>query len=441
MEKRGVMRLFGTMKNNDGILSIGGISVEKLAQEFKTPLYIMDCQLIEENIKKFKSGFKSNEFKTEIVYASKAFLSKTMCKILQKYDLDIDAITTGELYTIQSSGFPMEKVHMHGNNKSEEELLFCLENGVGSIILDNFLEIKRLSTLAKKIDKKIKVMLRINIGIDAHTHEYIKTSKHSSKFGISIFGEDIYSAVEEIIDSNNLEFLGFHCHIGSQIFDEMAFLEAGTAMIEFSKKISEKFSILIPEINLGGGFGVYYTEEDSEIDIESFMKKIITHIESQLKQQNYSIKKLSIEPGRSIVANAGSTLYTVGESKVTFSGEKYVFVDGGMGDNLRPALYQAKYEAVIANKMDYPTEELVNIAGKCCESGDILIKNISLQKSVSKDLLLIPTTGAYGYSMSNNYNKLVRPGVVFVKDGKAYVSIQRESYEDLIKNDLNTDII
>lgn len=434
------MRLFGTMKNENGILSIGGISVEKLAEDFKTPLYIMDCELIEENIKKFKRGFFSKEFDTEIVYASKAFLSKTMCKIVEKYDLHIDAITAGELHTIKSSGFPMEKIHMHGNNKSEEELVFCLENGVGSIILDNFLEIKKLANLSEKLNKKMKVMLRINVGIDAHTHEYIKTSKHSSKFGISIFGEDIYTAIETIILSKNLEFLGFHCHIGSQIFDETAFLEAVTVMIEFTKKIGEKFSIEIPEINLGGGFGVYYTEEDSEIDIESFMKKIVAHTENQLKEQNYSIKKLAIEPGRSIVANAGSTLYTVGESKTTYSGEKYIFVDGGMGDNLRPALYQAKYEATIANKMNEPREEIVNIAGKCCESGDILIKNISLQKSQEKDLLLVSTTGAYGYSMSNNYNKLVRPGVVFVKEGKAYVSIQRESYEDLIKNDLNTEI-
>lgn len=434
------MRLFGTMKNDAGVLNIGGMSIEKLAQEFKTPLYIMDCELIEENIRKFKKGFSSKEFETEVVYASKAFLSKTMCKILQKYDLDIDAITAGELHTIKSSGFPMNKVHMHGNNKSEEELVFSLENSIGSIILDNFLEIKKLAILAEKKEKKMKVMLRVNVGIDAHTHEYIKTSKHSSKFGISIFGEDIYEAVKEIISSPNLEFLGFHCHIGSQIFDEGAFLEAATVMIEFTKKISEKFSITIPEINLGGGFGVYYTEEDCEIDIESFMKKIVAHTETQLKVQNYSIKKLSIEPGRSIVANAGSTLYTVGESKTTFSGEKYIFIDGGMSDNLRPALYQAKYEAVIANKMNEPKEETVNIAGKCCESGDVLIKNTPLQKSEEKDLLLISTTGAYGYSMSNNYNKLVRPGVVFVKNGKAYISIQRESYEDLIKNDLDTDI-
>ncbi|MGL5577708.1 MAG: diaminopimelate decarboxylase, partial [Fusobacteriaceae bacterium] len=351
------------------------------------------------------------------------------------------AITTGELYTIKNSGFLMEKVHMHGNNKSEEELLFCLENRVGSIILDNLMEISRLSLLSEKTGMGIKVMLRINVGIDAHTHEYIKTSKHSSKFGISIFGEDVYNAVKEILKCENLEFLGFHCHIGSQIFDEGAFLEAASVMIDFTKKISQKFSINIPEINLGGGFGVYYTEEDSEIDIESFMKKIILHTEKELKKQNYSIEKLSIEPGRSIVANAGSTLYRVGESKTTFSGEKYIFVDGGMGDNLRPALYQAKYEAVIANRLNEKAQDIVTVAGKCCESGDVLIKNVPLQKSQEGDLLLVSTTGAYGYSMSNNYNKLLRPGVVFVKDGKAHLSIQRETYNDLMKNDLDCDIL
>ncbi|MGL4253283.1 MAG: diaminopimelate decarboxylase [Fusobacteriaceae bacterium] len=435
------MRFFGTMKNEEGMLNIGGVKVDTLAQEFNTPLYIMDCKLIEENITKFKKGFRSDRFQTEIVYASKAFLSKTMCKILQKHHLDIDAITTGELYTIKNSGFPMEKVHMHGNNKSEEELLFCLENRVGSIILDNLMEISRLSLLSEKTGMGIKVMLRINVGIDAHTHEYIKTSKHSSKFGISIFGEDVYNAVKEILKCENLEFLGFHCHIGSQIFDEGAFLEAASVMIDFTKKISQKFSINIPEINLGGGFGVYYTEEDSEIDIESFMKKIILHTEKELKKQNYSIEKLSIEPGRSIVANAGSTLYRVGESKTTFSGEKYIFVDGGMGDNLRPALYQAKYEAVIANRLNEKAQDIVTVAGKCCESGDVLIKNVPLQKSQEGDLLLVSTTGAYGYSMSNNYNKLLRPGVVFVKDGKAHLSIQRETYNDLMKNDLDCDIL
>lgn len=435
------MRFFGTMKNEGGMLSIGGVKVDRLAEEFKTPLYIMDSQLIEDNIKKFKNGFHSEKFQTEIVFASKAFLSKAMCKILKKYDLHIDAITGGELHTIKNSGFPMEKVHVHGNNKSEEELLFSLENSVGSIILDNLTEIRKLIFLTEKTDKKISVMLRINVGIDAHTHEYIKTSKHSSKFGISIFGGEIYKAVKEILNSKHLEFLGFHCHIGSQIFDERAFLEATTAMIEFTKKISQEFSINIPEINLGGGFGVYYTEEDSEIDIESFMKKIISHTEKELEKFDYSIEKISIEPGRSIVANAGSTLYTVGGDKTTFSGEKYVFVDGGMGDNLRPALYQAKYEAIIANKLDEKESEVVNIAGKCCESGDILVKNINLQKSNEGDLLLIPTTGAYGYSMSNNYNKLVRPGVVFVKNGNSYLSVRRESYEDLLKNDLDCDIL
>lgn len=436
-----IMKFFGTMKNIEGVLNIGEISVIKLAEEYQTPLYIMDLELIEENIEKFKRGFHSAMFDTEIVYASKAFLTKTMCSILKNRGLLIDAVTMGELYTIKASGFPMEKVHMHGNNKSREELTFCLENGIGNIILDNLMEIRELAQLSKELNRKMKVMLRINVGIDAHTHEYIKTSKHSSKFGISIFSEDLNIAVMEILDCSNLEFLGFHCHIGSQIFDEAAFLEAADVMIEITKKTAEKFNIIIPEINLGGGFGVYYTSEDSAIDIESFMRKIILHVENQLHEENFMIKKLSIEPGRSIVANAGSTLYTVGDGKTTYSGEKYVFIDGGMGDNLRPALYNAKYEATIANRLDEEFDEVVNIAGKCCESGDVLVKNIPLQRSQKGDLLLIPTTGAYGFSMSNNYNRLVRPAVVFVKNGKSYLSVKRESFEDLVKNDTGIDIL
>lgn len=429
------MRYFGTMKNNGGILEIGGISIEKLAKEYKTPLYIMDLSLIEENIKKYKENFKSSMFDTEVVYASKAFLSKGICQIINKYGLSIDAVSGGELYTIKSSGFPMERAHMHGNNKSIEELNMCVDYKIGSIIIDNVEEINVLSEVLKNKNAKMKVMLRVNVGIDAHTHEYIKTSKHSSKFGESIFDENIVNIIKKISDDKNMELLGFHCHIGSQIFDTKAFHEAVEVMLKFLKDISEKLNITIPEINLGGGFGVYYSGEDVEIKIDEFMKSIISHIEKTVAQEKIDLKKVSIEPGRSIIGNAGSTLYTVGETKKTYGGEKYVFIDGGMADNIRPALYQAEYEAIIANKLDEEPTEIVTIAGKCCESGDVIGKNMKLGKAKMGDYILVPTTGAYGYTMSSNYNKLVRPAVVFVKNGKSYVSIKRESYDDLIKND------
>lgn len=434
------MRFFGTMRDENGVLSIGGIKVTELAQRYGTPLYIMDQELIEENMRKYKENFRSEKFKTQIVYASKAFLAKAMCQLVERYDMDIDAVSGGELYTIKASGIDMQRVHMHGNNKSIDELEMCVEYGIGSIIIDNELEIDNLSEVCKRKEKKIKALLRINIGIDAHTHEYIKTSKHSSKFGESIFDEKIVDIVEKIVKDKNIEFLGFHCHIGSQIFDTKAFYEGIETMILETKRISKLLGVKIPEINLGGGFGVYYTENDVEVDIENFMRSMIEHLEESLEKYNLDIEKVSIEPGRSIVGNAGSTLYTVGGVKQTYGGIKYMFIDGGMTDNIRPALYQAEYEATIANRLDGEEKEVVTVAGKCCESGDLIIKEKTLPKAERGDLLLVSTTGAYGYSMSSNYNKIVRPAVVFVKNDKCSLAIRRESFEDLVKNDLTIEL-
>ncbi len=430
------MKYFGTMKNEDGILSIGGVKVTELAQKYKTPLYIMDQELIEENMRNYKENFKSEKFDTQIVYASKAFLAKAMCQLVEKYDMDIDAVSGGELYTIKASGLPMSRVHMHGNNKTMEELEMCLDYEIGSIIIDNEVEIDNLSKVCVEKNKKMKVMLRVNIGIDAHTHEYIRTSKHTSKFGESIFDKKLVGIVKKIVEDKNLEFLGFHCHIGSQIFDTKAFLEAIESMVVETKKISDILNIEIPEINLGGGFGVYYTENDVAIDVKEFMKIMIEHLEKSIEKHNLNTKKVSIEPGRSIVGNAGSTLYTIGGYKNTYGGVKYMFIDGGMTDNIRPALYQAEYDGVIANKLNETEKELITVAGKCCESGDLIIKNKELPKGEKGDLLLVTTTGAYGYSMASNYNKLQRPAVVFVKNGKSSLAIRRESYEDLVRNDL-----
>ena len=430
------MKLLGTMKNIDGILNIGGVSVSELKEKYGTPLYVYDLEFMETKIKDIFNNFKSKKFKTTVVYASKAYLSKGMCQIIEKNGLDIDAVSAGELYIIKSSGFPMERVHMHGNNKSIEELEMCVENGIGSIILDNQFEVEKLGNICEKLGKQIDVMLRLNIGIDAHTHEYIKTSKHSSKFGESIFDENIENIVRKIIEFKNINFLGFHCHIGSQIFDEHAFCEGIEAMIRFTKKISKSLNIKIPEINIGGGFGVRYTEDDTDVDLKNMMKKLINCLEIKMLENELEIDKVSIEPGRSIVAQAGSTLYTVGGQKKTYGGEKYVFIDGGMTDNIRPALYQAKYESIVANKLNESKKEVVTIAGKCCESGDVISKNTKLGKVNDEDLILVSCTGAYGYSMSSNYNMALKPAVVFVKNGKSYLISKRETLEDLVKNDL-----
>lgn len=430
------MKYLGTMTNVDGVLEIGGVSVKELQEKYGTPLYIYDLEFMEKNIKDLRESFVSEKFSTTIVYASKAYLSKGMAQIVEKNGIDIDAVSGGELYTILNSNFPTKRVHMHGNNKSLEEIEMCVKNEIGSIILDNRFEAEKVALVCRKFNKKMNVMLRLNIGIDAHTHEYIKTSKHSSKFGESIFDKDIVKIVKDIVDRPELNFLGFHSHIGSQIFDELAFCEGIETMVEFTKKISEKLNIYIPDINIGGGFGVRYTQEDTDVNLKKIMKKIIRCLEDRLVKEEIGIKNVTIEPGRSIVAQAGSTLYTVGGEKETYGGEKYIFIDGGMTDNIRPALYQAKYESIVANKLNETEKEVVTIAGKCCESGDIIAKNVRLGKCRENDLILVSCTGAYGHSMSSNYNKALKPAVVFVKDGKSYLVSKRESYDDLIKNDI-----
>ena len=431
------MKLFGSSKIVNGVLNIGGVSVEKLREEYGTPLYIMDQKLMEENIEKYKKYFVSDKFDTQIIYATKAFLSVGMCQFVERFGIGMDAVSDGELFTIKHSGFDMKNIYMHGNNKSDTELEMCIDYGVGTIIVDNFDELKRLEEICEIKGAKVKALLRVNPGIEAHTHEYIKTSKDSSKFGESIYEEKIYEIVKEFQKSQYVELLGFHCHIGSQIFDTKAFYEEIETMIKFLKEIKEKLNFDTRYLNLGGGFGIYYVEGDRELDIPVVMKKMIEILEEKTEEYNISLERVIIEPGRSIVGNAGTTIYTVGGTKVTHSGKKYIFVDGGMADNIRPALYQAEYEGCIANKMNETDMEEVTVAGKCCESGDMLIKDTMFTKAEKGDILAVATTGAYNYSMASNYNRLRKPAVVLVKEGKSKLLIRRESYEDLIKTDMD----
>lgn len=431
------MRMFGTSEIVNGILHIGGISVEKLRKEYGTPLYIMDQKLIEDNLQKYKECFVSKKFDTQVIYATKAFLNIGMCQLVNRYGLGMDAVSDGELFTIKRSGFPMENIYMHGNNKSDVELEMCIDYGVGTIIVDNFNELKRLEEICEIKNAKVKALLRVNPGIEAHTHEYIKTSKDSSKFGETIYEDKIYDIIKEFQNSKYVELLGFHCHIGSQIFDTKAFYEEIETMMDFIEKVKEKLNFHTRYLNLGGGFGIYYVEGDKELNIPKVMKKMIEILETKLEEYSISLERVIIEPGRSIVGNAGTTIYTVGGTKVTHSGKKYIFVDGGMADNIRPALYQAEYEGCIANRMNEKREDEVTVAGKCCESGDMLIKDCFMPEAKKGDILAISTTGAYNYSMASNYNRLRKPAVVLVKDGKSKLLVRRETYEDLIRTDMN----
>ncbi len=431
------MRLFGTAENINGILHIGGVSVEKLREEYGTPLYIMDQKLIEDNIQKYKECFSSDKFETQVIYATKAFLTVGMCQLVKKFGIGMDAVSDGELFTIKHSGFPMENVYMHGNNKSNTELEMCIDYGVGTIIVDNFYELKRLEKICEARGAKVKTLLRVNPGIEAHTHEYIKTSKDSSKFGETIYEEKIYDIIKEFQKSKYVELLGFHCHIGSQIFDTKAFYAEIETMMDFIEAVKEKLDFTTRYLNLGGGFGIYYVEGDKELDIPAVMKRMVEILEEKLDEYKISLERVIIEPGRSIVGNAGTTIYTVGGTKITHSGKKYIFVDGGMADNIRPALYQAEYEGCLANKMNEAVSEEVTVAGKCCESGDMLIQNEMFAAAQEGDILAVSTTGAYNYSMSSNYNRLRKPAVVLVKEGKSKLLVRRETYEDLVRTDMN----
>ena len=431
------MRLFGTSKINEkGSLEIGGVDTIELVNEHSTPLYVMDQTLIEETIDKMKDAFKSDRFETQIAYAGKAFLTMAMVKIVDEKGLDLDVVSEGELYTAYKAGFPMNRVHMHGNNKTARELEMAIELGIKEIVIDNEDEIAKIEDICREKGKKQAVLLRIDPGIEAHTHQYIKTSGLTSKFGISLFQKNLFDIVKRINDSEFLEFKGFHTHIGSQIFQSAFFMFALDEIFKYLDRLKKELGIIVETVNMGGGFGVYYTEEDDPAPIDDVLKEVITYTEAMEIKYRIGFKTLCIEPGRSIVGNAGTTLYTVGGIKETVGGKTYVFVDGGMADNIRPALYQAQYEAAIIGDMNAIPDKEVTLAGKFCESGDVLIDKVKLANPKVGDLVGITTTGAYCYSMSSNYNRFAKPAVVFVKDGKSKVVVKRETLDDLIRNDL-----
>ncbi len=427
------MKFHGTMMQDDkGLVHIGGVSVKTLKEVYGTPLYIYDETHLRNTISLFKKNFKHDKIKGEISYASKAFLTTAMAQLIQQEGLCIDVASQGELYTVYKAGFDMSKVHFHGNNKTDEELKLALELGCGNIILDNHQEYLRLSNLLKKRNQRIAVSLRVNPGIDVQTHDFIKTSKLDSKFGVSI--ED-KALMRTIYKDKNFIFKGLHAHIGSQIHQTEPFFENVRTLMSVYHELKEE-GIHFTDINIGGGFGVYYTKQDDVMNLESFLKQLIQTVYDESQRYNLNLESVMIEPGRSIVNNAGSTLYTVGATKLTPSGKEYVFVDGGMSDNLRVALYDAQYDALIANHND-GEEKDYSIAGKLCESGDILSHKSRLKGVSVDDLLLMTSTGAYTYSMSSNYNKMMRPAVVFVKDKEHHLVVKRQSLDDLIQGDLN----
>lgn len=420
---------------NDSIVSIGGVSLEELANTYSTPLYIYDQKRIEEQMDTFKEAFLSDDFKTEVLYASKAFSCLKMIALVKAHGLCLDVVSGGELYTAYKAGFDMDHVYFHGNNKTHEELEMAFTYGVKTIIMDNEMECQEILDLANQYKKPIQVMLRVNPGVEAHTHKYIVTAHLDSKFGITIHEKETIARMIKAVEANEyVDFYGFHAHIGSQIFDVQAYVAEIKTLCKFIKEMEDTYQIQTKALNLGGGFAAYYTSEDHPIPIQEVCSTIINTCKEMKETFQLKITTLMIEPGRSIVAEAGSTLYRVGYSKDT-KNKHYVFVDGGMSDNIRPALYQAKYRCALVNANPSATKINTCVAGKCCESGDILIDNILLPEAKQNDLLIVYTTGAYGYSMASNYNRLQKPAVVFVKDGKAKLVIKKETYEDLLALD------
>ena len=423
--------------NENGHLEIGNVDTIYLARKYGTPLYVYDVSLIRKNCRSFVDTFKALNVKAQVAYASKAFSSIAILQVVNQENLSLDVVSEGELYTALRAGFPTEKIHFHGNNKTESELKMAIEHKIGCIVIDNFYEIDLLDRLLRESDQSMDVLIRVTPGIEANTHEYIMTGNEDSKFGFCLSNGQADRAFQRLKNHPYLKFKGLHAHIGSQIFETEAFLQ--TNKLLFSKiaewHASDQY---IPEVlNLGGGFGIQYTKEDRPLPHEEFIKKIVAAVKEEVEKLAIPMPEIWIEPGRSIVGNAGITLYTIGSQKDIPGIRKYISVDGGMTDNLRPALYNAIYEGVIANKANEQAIEEVSIAGKCCESGDMLIWDLPVPQIEAGDILAVFSTGAYGYSMANHYNRIPKPAVVFVENGKDQLVVKRESYKDVVQHDLS----
>ncbi|MFY0782053.1 diaminopimelate decarboxylase [Peribacillus sp. RS7] len=431
------MHLYGTGGVNErGHLEIGGVDTIELIEQFGTPLYVYDVKLIRERARGFKKTFEELGISAQVAYASKAFSSIAMIQLADQEGLSLDVVSAGELYTAIKANFPTERIHFHGNNKSEEELHMALDYDIGCIVVDNFSELTLLEEICTNREQKMKILLRVTPGIEAHTHDYILTGQEDSKFGFDLINGQAEGALRQALQSEFLEVLGLHCHIGSQIFQTTGFLLAAQKIIGKLNDWHGSIGFQPKVLNLGGGFGIRYTQEDDPLPASQYVEEIVTEVQNLIADSDLMMPEIWIEPGRSLVGDAGVTLYKVGSEKEVPNVRKYIAVDGGMSDNIRPALYEAKYDAILANRPLDPVEETVSIAGKCCESGDMLIWDLPLPKAGRGDVLAVFCTGAYGYSMSNNYNRIPRPAVVFAENGEARLVIKRETYEDLIHLDL-----
>ena len=429
-----------TLKINDsGHLEIGGIDSTTLREEYDTPLYVMDQEYIENMCKIFDETLKNEYGDGMICYASKAFSCLEIYRIIKNIGIGADSVSLGELFTAKKADFPMDKICFHGNNKTLNELDFAVKNEVGYIVIDSYTEADELDNLCKNYGKKQKVLIRINPGVEAHTHHFIQTANVDSKFGFAIDNNSAEKIVSYVKEKEYLDLSGLHCHIGSQIFEEKSFRLAVEKMTDFYKYLKDKFGYVFDVLNLGGGFGIYYVDGDAKKscnDYAEYIKTISNALNDCIAKKSIKKPYLILEPGRSIVGEAGITLYTAGRIKEIQDIKNYIAIDGGMFDNPRFALYQAKYSVVNAQNMNAKPNKKYTIAGKCCESGDIIAEDVLLPQTNEGDLIAVLSTGAYNYSMSSNYNRNLIPPVVMVKDGKSRYAVRPQTLEDLIRNDV-----
>ena len=434
--------LFGTQTvNSAGHLEIGGCDAIELAGRFGTPLYVMDEALIRQNCREYLSGFRGRYPDTTIAFASKAFLTTAMCRIMHQEGFSLDVVSAGELYTALKAGFPMERVFVHGNYKSDEEIRASLDAGVGRIVVDNLQEIERLNSITQDMGKTADILLRVTPGIDPHTHKLISLGQADTKFGLNIEDGSAMMGVRRALECPNITFRGIHCHIGSQILDLEPLTGTVRVMVEFAGRVFQDTGVQVEEINTGGGLGIRYIEGHTPPTIDEFADAMTSaFIKAAEEFELPNRPRLIQEPGRSIVGTAGVTLYTVGTIKrvpiVEEPGYRvYVAIDGGLTDNPRPLLYDAVYTALVANKANETPSQVVTISGKHCET-DTMIQDARIAKVEGGDILAVQCTGAYNFSMASNYNRMRRPAVVLVSEGRADVIVERESLDDLVRRDV-----
>lgn len=425
-----------TAEVKDKHLYIGGVDMVELAKEQGTALYVYDEDDLRFRMGHYLKAFRCRYPESDVVYASKAFINKAVLRIVEEEGLCLDVSGGGELAYAQATEFPMERVFVHGNNKTYKELEEAISSGAGRIVIDSRIELARVAEIAEAHDTTQEIYMRITPGVEADTHEYIQTGCEDSKFGFNMRDDWAFKCIKDALDTPHVRLVGIHMHIGSQIFSLTSFKEAIRIMIELMGRVKDEYDYLIEELDVGGGLGIAYTTEDRPSTIDEFADVVTNSVKEYCELYDVPNPHLLCEPGRSLVANAGVTLYTVGILKTLPGIRKYVAIDGGMSDNIRTALYHADYEPIIANKADEPRTEIVTLCGKHCESGDAVVIDMSIQHPDLGDIVCVFATGAYGHTMANNYNGQPRPAIVFVKDGNARVVTRRETYEDLLARDI-----